>query len=92
MHNASEQCAESTAPKYIKKRISTPQRLNELKLKPIETYIDQRQMRWAGHVSRMPRNRLPRKMLTSWCNSKKPKGASQMTYGRNLKTFLKEGA
>ena len=64
-----------------KKRISTSQLLNDLKLKPIETYIDQRQMRWAGNVSRMPWNRLPRKMLTAWCNSKRPKGASQMTYG-----------
>ena len=72
-----------------KKRISTSQLLNDLKLKPIETYIDQRQMRWAGHVSRMPWNRLPRKMLTSRCNSKRPKGAAQMTYGRNLKKVFK---
>ena len=64
-----------------KKRISTSQLLNDLKLKPIETYIDQRQMRWAGHVSRMTWNRLPQKMLTAWCNSKRSKGSPQMTYG-----------
>ena len=73
-------------------RISVSQLLNNLKLKPIETYIDQRQMRWAVHVSRMPWNRLPRKMLTAWCNSKRPKVAPQMTYGQNLKKFSKEGA
>ena len=71
------------------KRISTSQLLNDLKLKLIETYIDQRQMRWDGHVSRMPWKRIPQKMLTAWCNSKRPKGAPQMTYGRNLKYFFK---
>ena len=75
-----------------KKRISTSQLLNDLKLKPIETYIGQRQMRWAGHVSRMPWNRLPRKMLTAWYNLKIPKGAPQMKYGQNLKNVSKEGA
>ena len=76
----------------MEKRISTSQLLNDLKLKPIETYIDQRQMRWAGHVSCMPWNRLRRKMLTAWCSSKRSKGAPQMAYGRNLKRFSKEGA
>ena len=65
----------------VEKRIFTCQLLNDLKLKPIEAYIDQRQMRWAGHVSRMPWNHLPRKMLTAWCNAKIPRGAPQMTYG-----------
>ena len=72
-----------------KNRISTCQLLNDLKMKPIEAYIDQRQMRWAGHVSRMPWNRLPRKILTAWCNSKNPRGAPQMTYGWNLKKVFK---
>ena len=56
----------------------------------LETYIDQRQMRWDGHVSRMPWNLRPRKMLTAWCNSKIPKGAPQMKYGRNLNFFQKK--
>ena len=73
----------------MEKRISTSQLLNNLKLKPIETYIDQRQMRWAGHVSRMPWNRLTRKILTEWWNSKRPKGTPQMTYGQNLKKVFK---
>ena len=74
------------------KRISTSQLLNDLKLKPIEAYIDQRQMRWTGHVSYITCNRLPQKMLTAWCNSKIPRGAPQMTYGRNLEKKSKEGA
>ena len=75
-----------------KKQISTSQLLNDLKLKPIEAYIDQRQMSWAGHVSRMTWNRLPRKMLTAWCNSKRPKGAPQNTYGQNLNQISDEGS
>ena len=71
------------------KRISSSQLLNDLKLKPIETYIDQPQMRWDGHVSRMPWNQLPRMMLPAWCNSKRPKGAPQRTYGWNLKKVFK---
>ena len=43
----------------VEKRISTCQLLNDLNMKPIEAYIDQRQMRWVGHVSPMPWNRLP---------------------------------
>ena len=66
--------------------------LNNPKMKPIEAYIDQRQMRWAGRVSRMPWNRLPRKMLKVWCNSKIPRGAPQMTYGQNLKKLFKRGS
>ena len=58
-------------------------------MKPIEANIDQRQMRWAGHISRIPWNRLPRKMLTAWCNSKRPRGAPQMTHGQNLKKKFK---
>ena len=73
----------------MEKKIYTSQLLKDLKLKPIETYIVQRQMSWAGHDSRMPWNLLPRKMLTAWCNSKIPKGAPQMTYGQNLKKVFK---
>ena len=58
-------------------------------MKPIENYIDQRQIRWAGHVARMSWDRLPRKMLTSWCYSKRPKGAPKMTYGRSLNKAFK---
>ena len=61
-------------------------------MKPIEAYIDQRHMRWAGHVLRMPWNRLPRKMLTTWCNSKIPRGAPQMTYGQILRKIFKRGS
>ena len=33
-------------------------------------------------------NRLPRRMLSSWVNHKRPKGAAEMTYGRSVKKAL----
>ena len=37
----------------------------------------------------MPWNRLPRKMLTSWIRSPRPRTCPKMTYGRSLKKSLK---
>ena len=59
-------------------------------LKSIDTYVTQRQLRWAGHVARMSYDRLPRKMLSSWVPSKPPKGAPEFTYGRGLFKALKK--
>ena len=70
-------------------KISTSALLSRLDLEPIDTYISRRQLRWAGHVARMPMYRLPRKMLSSWCYSKRPVGSPQMTYGRGLYKALK---
>ena len=71
-------------------RISTEDLLNRLNLDSIDTYINRRQLRWAGHVARMPSHRLPRKMLSSWVRSKRPRGAPRFTYGRTLKKALKK--
>ena len=59
-------------------------------LKSIDTYITQRQLRWAGHVARMTYDRLPRKMLSSWVPNKRPRGAPEFTYGRGLYKALKK--
>ena len=49
-------------------------------------------MRWAGHVMRMPWNRLPNKMISSWVRAKRPRGCPSLTYGRSLKkSLLKAG-
>ena len=70
-------------------RISNADLQKRLDLRPIKSYLTRRQLRWAGHVSRMSFNRLPRKMLSSWVRSKRPRGAPQMTYGRTIKRLLK---
>ena len=69
-------------------RISTAELLDRLGIESIETYIYRQQLRWAGHVSRMNWNRLPRKMLSSWVVSKRPRGCPKMTYGRSLRKCL----
>ena len=71
-------------------RISTTQLLNRLELPTIDSFITKRQLRWAGHVSRMDYDRLPRKMLSSWVRSKRPRGAPRLTYGRSLRKALKK--
>ena len=38
----------------------------------------------AGHVVRMSFDRLPRKILSCWVVSKRPKDAPNITYGRGL--------
>ena len=39
---------------------------------------------------RMPWSRLPRKMLSCWVRSKRPRGAPRYTYGRSLNKCLKK--
>ena len=73
-----------------KHRISSEELLNRLELKPIDTYINSRQLQWAGHVMRMPYERLPRKMITSWVPARRPVGCPSFTYGRGLYKSLKK--
>jgi len=54
----------------------------------LKTYYHRRLLRWAGHVSRMPLNRLPRMLLTGWVANPRPLGCPQMTWGRTLKKAL----
>ena len=70
-------------------RISINELLNRLNVKIIDVYIVKRQLQWAGHVSRMDFERIPRKMLSCWVRNKRPVGCPSFTYGRNLKKALK---
>ena len=71
-------------------RITNVELMNRVSIISIDTYIVQKQLRWAGHVSRMPWNRLPRKMLSCWVRSKRPRGSPKFTYGRALYKSLKK--
>ena len=73
-----------------KHRISTADLLHRLGLKTIDAYITERQLQWAGHVSRMPFHRLPRKMISSWVASNRPVGCPEFTYGRGLDKALRK--
>ena len=69
----------------IRHHISTSSLLARLGIEPLETYYHRRLLRWAGHVSRMPLNRLPRMLLTGWVANPRPLGCPQMTWGRALR-------
>ena len=68
-----------------KHHISTQELGQRLGLDSIDVYIARRQLRWAGHVSRMDyATRLPRRMLSSWVPHRRPVGAPTMTFGRSI--------
>jgi hypothetical protein len=46
--------------------VKTSTLATRLDIQTIETYIARRQMRWLGHVWRMPEKRLPKQLLTAW--------------------------
>ena len=73
----------------FKHRISSAELRRRVGVLSIDTYITRHQLRWAGHVARMPAHRLPRKMLSSWVRAKRPIGAPQLTYGRMLRKSMK---
>ena len=64
--------------------ISTEELMHRLGLDAIDFCVSRRQLGWAGHVSRMGFERLPRRMLSCWVPHKRPLGAPHMTYGRSL--------
>ena len=70
--------------------ISTETLLRRLHLETIDVYVTRRQLRWVGHVARMPFSRLPRRMLSSWVRFRRPTGAPQMTYGRTIAKALRK--
>ena len=54
-------------------------------METIDLYVARRQLRPAGHVSRMDHEvRLPRRMLSSWVPQRRPVGGPTMTYGRSI--------
>jgi len=59
-----------------------------LKVMDLDSYYNNRILRWAGHVARMPMTRAPRQSLTSWVEYSRPNGCPEMTWGRTLKKAL----
>ena len=65
-------------------QIPTREIETEIGLDSMHKYIARRQLRWLGHVSRMPFDRLPRRLLSSWLPYKRPRGAPEMTFGKTM--------
>ena len=70
-------------------QIPTREIETELGLDSMDKYIARRQLRWLGHVSRMPFDRLPRRLLSSWIPYKRTRGAPEMTFGKTMIKALK---
>ena len=54
----------------------------------LEHYLASRTLLWAGHVARMPKNRLPKRLMLSWIREPRVAGGQEMTYGRSLQRHL----
>ena len=55
----------------------------------LEHYLASRTLLWVGHVARMPKSRLPKRLMHSWVRAPRVSGGQEMTYGRSLKRHLK---
>ena len=54
----------------------------------LEHNLASRTLLWAGHVARMPKNRLPKRIMLSWIREPRVAGGQEMTYGRSLQRHL----
>ena len=70
--------------------ISSSSLRRRLGIAKISSICVRNQLRWAGHLARMDWSRLPRKLLSSWCRYKRPTGAPNYTYGRQLHQSLRD--
>ena len=61
-----------------------------LSLRPMDTVLRQKQLRWAGHVARMDGSRFPRKLISGWVANPRRRGRPQQSYGHSLANALKE--
>jgi hypothetical protein len=72
----------------IKYHITGKELRRRLKIRSFDEYYNSRLLRWAGHVARMDKTRMPRMLLTGWVEAPRPVGAPQMTIGRTIKKAL----
>ena len=69
--------------------IKSNELMAKVNLKTMRHYISVRVLRWAGHVIRMDRQRLPRKLLFGWVDHQRRKGGQPLTFGRRLERTVK---
>ena len=73
----------------MKHRITTKSLFERLGVGSFDSYYNRRLLRWAGHVARIPMDRMARKLLSDWFERALPVGRPQMTWGRTFNKELK---
>jgi len=61
---------------------------SESGIKGILRYVEEMQMRWYGHVKRMPNRRLPRRLLHWQPNSTRPPGQPRKRWIENIQESM----
>jgi hypothetical protein len=83
-----EMCRVTMRQTYIH-RISSKSLQQRTGVFELEHYLASTTLRWAGHVARMPKSRLPKRLMLSWVRKARDTGGQEMTYGRSLERHLK---
>ena len=55
----------------------------------LDYYVGRRTLQWVGHVVRMDKSRLPRRLLTAWVREPRSEFGQEMSYGRSMERWLK---
>lgn len=73
-----------------RRRRLTTKTLNEmLDIYPVSYYVDQRTLRWIGHLQRMEDDRLPKMLFFSWVpDGKRRRGGQEKRFGRRAQELL----
>ena len=83
-----EMCRVTMRQTYIH-RISSRSLQQRTGVFELEHYLASRTLLWVGHVARMPKSRLPKRLMLSWVRAPRVAGGQEMTYGRSLERHLK---
>ena len=82
-----EMCRVTMLQTYVY-RISSESLQKRTGVFSLEHYLASSTLLWAGHVARMHKNRLPKRLMLSWIPEPRVAGGQEMTYGRSLQRHL----